>query len=64
VLDCGGFADAWQSSVRQFGAFEPKQLSSASREAQLSPKAEADPVLKAALSWSDLRSSWSDLRSQ
>ena len=27
VLDCGGFADAWRSGIRQSGAFELKQVS-------------------------------------
>ncbi len=44
ILDCGGFANAWTSGIRQSGAFELKQATWALRQAQLSPEAEADPV--------------------
>ena len=55
VLDCGGFADAWRSGIRQSGAFELKQVSWAYRNAIASPEAEADPVLRAALEAEDIR---------
>ncbi len=55
VLDCGGFADAWQSGIRQSGAFEMKQATWAFKQAALSPEAEADPLLKAALAGEDIR---------
>ncbi len=55
VLDCGGFANAWKSGIRQSGAFELKQATWALRQAQLSPEAEADPVLHAALAAEDVR---------
>ncbi|MGH7044107.1 MAG: CocE/NonD family hydrolase, partial [Acetobacteraceae bacterium] len=54
VLDCGGFADAWRSGIRQSGAFELKQATWAFRNAQTSPEAEADPVLRAALAGEDI----------
>jgi uncharacterized protein len=49
VLDCGGFANAWQSGIRQSGAFELKQATWAHKNALASPEAEADPVMRAAL---------------
>lgn len=49
VLDCGGFLDAWHHGVRQNGVFELRQATWACKQALLSPEAEADPVLKAAL---------------
>ena len=55
VLDCGGFANSWKSGIRQSGAFEMKQASWAFRNAVVSPEAEADPVLKAALESEDIR---------
>ena len=55
VLDCGGFANAWKSGIRQSGAFEMKQASWAFRNAAVSPEALADPVLKAALDAEDIR---------
>ncbi len=54
VLDCGGFADAWRSGIRQSGAFELKQATWAFRNAQVSPEAAADPVLRAALAREDI----------
>ena len=54
VLDCGGFADAWRSGIRQSGAFELKQATWAFRNAQVSPEATADPVLAAALGAEDI----------
>jgi len=55
ILDSGGFANAWTGGIRQFGAFELKQATWAFKQAQLSPEAQADPVLKAALAAEDIR---------
>ncbi len=55
ALDCGGFADAWRSGIRQSGAFELKQVTWALKNAQVSPEAVADPVLAAALAGEDIR---------
>jgi len=55
VLDCGGFANAWRSGIRQSGAFEMKQASWAFRNALVSPEAAADPVMQAALAAEDIR---------
>ena len=55
VLDCGGFADAWRGGIRQWGAFELKQATWAHKQAILSPEAQADPVMKAALEAADIR---------
>jgi putative CocE/NonD family hydrolase len=55
VLDCGGFANAWQSGIRQSGAFEMKQVTWAHRNAIAAPEAEANPVLRAALEAEDIR---------
>lgn len=55
VADSGGFSDAHRSGVRQGGAFELKQATWALRQARLSPEAEADPVLQAALDAEDVR---------
>ncbi|MEO9190584.1 MAG: CocE/NonD family hydrolase [Acetobacteraceae bacterium] len=55
VLDCGGFANAWKSGIRQSGAFELKQATWALKNAQVSPEAEADPVMRAALAAEDVR---------
>lgn len=55
VLDCGGFANAWEGGIRQFGAFELKQATWAHRQAILSPEAEANPVMRAALEAEDIR---------
>jgi putative CocE/NonD family hydrolase len=54
VLDSGGFANAWKGGIRQFGAFELKQATWAHKQAILSPEAEADPVLRAALQAEDI----------
>ncbi len=54
VLDCGGFANAWQAGIRQSGAFELKQATWAYRNALTSPEAEADPVMRAALEAEDI----------
>jgi putative CocE/NonD family hydrolase len=55
VLDCGGFANAWKGGIRQFGAFEMKQVTWAYKNALVSPEAKADPVLRAALEAEDIR---------
>ncbi len=55
VLDCGGFANSWTGGIRQFGAFELKQATWALRQAILSPEAEANPVIRAALEAEDIR---------
>ena len=54
VLDCGGFVNSWQSGIRQSGAFELKQATWAFKNALVSPEAEADPVLRAALAGEDI----------
>ena len=55
VLDCGGFVDAWRSGIRQSGAFELKQATWAFKNALVSPEAQADPVMRAALAAEDIR---------
>ena len=55
VLDSGGFCNAWEGGIRQFGAFELKQATWALKQAALSPEAVADPVLRAALEAEDIR---------
>ncbi len=55
VLDCGGFANAWQAGIRQSGAFELKQATWAHKNALASPEADADPVMRAALEAEDIR---------
>ncbi len=55
-LDSGGFSDAFQSGIRQNGAFELKQLTWALKHARLSPLTAADPARKAALDAIDLTS--------
>ncbi len=55
VLDCGGFANSWLAGIRQSGAFELKQATWAHKQAILSPEAEADPVMRAALEAEDIR---------
>ena len=54
VLDCGGFANAWEGGIRQFGALELKQATWAHKQAILSPEAAADPVMRAALQAEDI----------
>jgi putative CocE/NonD family hydrolase len=48
-LDCGGFSNAYRGGIRHGGAFELKQATWAYKQAQLSPRAESDPVVRAAL---------------
>lgn len=54
VLDSGGFANAWEGGIRQFGALELKQATWAHRQAILSPEAAADPIMRAALQAEDI----------
>ena len=61
VLDSGGFCNAWQGGIRQFGAFELKQATWAYKQARLSPEAAADPVLHDALAAEDIRAWFSRL---
>lgn len=49
VLDSGGFANAYQCGIRQGGAFELKQATWAFKQAKLSPKAKANPLIQQAL---------------
>jgi len=55
VLDSGGFSNGYQCGIRQSGAFELKQATWAFKQAQLSPAAQQDPVLRAALAAQDIR---------
>jgi predicted acyl esterase len=55
VLDCGGFVNSWQSGIRQSGAFELKQATWAFKNALVSPEAEANSVMRAALAGEDIR---------
>ncbi len=55
ILDSGGFANAWRGGIRQSGAFELKQATWAFKNAALSPEAETDPVMRAALAAEDIR---------
>lgn len=61
AIDSGGFADSWRNGIRCFGAFELKQVTWAYAQAILSPEAEADPGMKAALEAEDLRAWYSRL---
>lgn len=54
VLDSGGFANAYQSGIRQGGAFELKQATWAFKQANLSPLASEDPLVAAALKQEDI----------
>lgn len=55
ILDSGGFANSWQAGIRQSGAFELKQATWAFKNALVSPEANADPVMRAALAGEDIR---------
>ncbi len=55
IMDCGGFSNAWEGGIRQFGAFELKQATWALKQALLSPEAMADKVLYAALAAEDIK---------
>jgi putative CocE/NonD family hydrolase len=48
-IDSGGFSNAFQSGIRQSGAFEMKQATWAYRHALLSPRTQSDPQRKASL---------------
>lgn len=54
-LDSGGFSSAFDSGIRQGGAFELKQLTWALKHARLSPLTAADPARRAALEAVDIR---------
>jgi putative CocE/NonD family hydrolase len=54
-LDSGGFANAYQSGIRQGGAFELKQATWAFTNARVSPAVQADPVASAAMAAVDVR---------
>lgn len=54
-LDCGGFSNAYRGGIRQGGAFELKQATWAFKHAALSPVAQADPVILAAMKQEDIR---------
>jgi putative CocE/NonD family hydrolase len=54
-LDCGGFSNAYQSGIRQGGAFELKQATWAYNNALNSPGVTADPQRLAALEAVDLK---------
>lgn len=55
VLDSGGFNNAYESGIRQGGAFELKQATWAFNNARVSPAVLADPIAAAALADTDLR---------
>jgi uncharacterized protein len=54
-LDSGGFSNAYQSGIRQGGAFELKQATWAFNNAKVSPAVQADPVTSAAFAATDLK---------
>jgi putative CocE/NonD family hydrolase len=54
-LDSGGFSNAYQSGIRQGGAFELKQATWAFTNARSSPGVQADPVAAAAMADVDLK---------
>jgi putative CocE/NonD family hydrolase len=58
VLDCGGFANAYQDGIRQGGAFELKQVTWAYNLGLESPEAQKDPKLMAALKAVDLKAAF------
>ena len=53
-LDSGGFSNAYESGIRQGGAFELKQATWAYRHALLSPAIKADPARRRALEGEDI----------
>lgn len=55
VLDSGGFSNGYQCGIRQSGAFELKQATWAYKQAKLSPAAQQDPLVLAALEAEDIR---------
>ncbi|MDE1150035.1 MAG: CocE/NonD family hydrolase [Azospirillaceae bacterium] len=54
MVDSGGFAEAYHAGIRQGGAFELKQLTWAYRHALLSPAAEREPAIHAAIAAQDI----------
>jgi len=54
-VDSGGFSDAYRGGIRQGGAFELKQATWAHRQAQQSPEAASDPLVRAALEAEDIK---------
>lgn len=54
LLDCGGFANAYQGGIRRGGAFELKQATWAYRQALESRLAASDPQVMAALEAEDI----------
>src|SRR5215208_1919359 len=54
-LDSGGFSNAYQSGIRQGGAFELKQATWAFTNARVSPVVRADAVASAALASVDIK---------
>lgn len=55
VLDSGGFSNGYQCGIRQSGAFELKQATWAYKQAKLSPAAQENPAVLAALDAQDIR---------
>jgi len=55
VLDSGGFSNGYQCGIRQSGAFELKQATWAYKQAKLSPAAQENPLVLAALEAQDIR---------
>jgi uncharacterized protein len=60
-VDSGGFSNAFQGGIRQGGAFELKQATWALKHARLSPEAQADPAIAAALDAEDVTAWFSRL---
>ncbi len=60
-IDSGGFSNAYQSGIRQGGAFELKQATWAYNQALKSPSAMADPQRRAALEAVDLKQWFADM---
>ena len=60
-LDSGGFSNAYQSGIRQGGAFELKQATWAYNNALKSPSVMADPQRRAALEAVDLKAWFADM---
>lgn len=54
-LDCGGFSNAYRGGIRHGGTFELKQATWAFKHAKLSPQAQADATVRAALDAEDIR---------
>jgi putative CocE/NonD family hydrolase len=60
-IDSGGFSNAFQSGIRQGGAFELKQATWAYNQALKSPSVMADPQRRAALEAVDLKAWFADM---